>query len=73
MRMGLCINQCSIEPYSFFVGCDSFVGQTIFSQKELWSNSNEGMDLLVRVRANRQKEQVSYSYVLYAGCPQNAD
>lgn len=29
-----------------------------FYRKKSWSNSSEGMDLLVRVRANRQKEQV---------------
>jgi hypothetical protein len=50
------------------------MSQLVFSihlnPEEVVSNAREGMNLLMRARASRQREQDSFFQVLYMGCRQ---
>lgn len=42
----------------------------LLNPKEVDSDASEGKDLLVRVKASRQREQASFFHVFKAGCHQ---
>lgn len=48
------------------------MSQLIFSKyqnsKEIGPNANKGVDLSVRLRADRQRKQTSFLHVLFMGC-----
>jgi hypothetical protein len=42
-----------------------------WNSEEAGSNASEGMDLLMRARAARQRAKASFFHVLQIGCQQN--